>query len=297
VRALALPLLALLVLQPAAARAELYYLIVGGIGGNATYGERFADDAQKMAAAAERTLGSDEHITVLNGDEATREALRGVLADLAAATKDSDRLAVFLIGHGSYDGREYKFNLRGDDITGTELAELLDKVPAVSQLVVNMTSASGAVLEPWSKDGRAVITATRSGAERNATRFAQYWASALSAGEADLNKNGSISAQEAFDYASRLVAQSFEDEGGLATEHPELNGDTASAFEVSRLKARVAQTPEAEKLNEQLAAKEEEIAALRLRRDELGDDYLPQLQTLLVELAQIQEQIDQASAE
>lgn len=296
-RALALPLLALLALQPAAARAELYYLIVGGIGGDATYGERFADDAQKMEAAAERTLGSDEHIMVLSGDEATREAVRGVFADLASATKPSDRLAVFLIGHGSYDGREYKFNLRGDDITGTELAELLDKVPAVSQLVVNMTSASGSVLEPWSKDGRAVITATRSGAERNATRFAQYWASALSAGEADLNKNGSISAQEAFDYASSLVAQSYEDEGGLATEHPELNGDSASAFEVARLQARVAATPEVEKLNAQLAAKEEEVAALRLRRDELGDDYLPQLQALLVELAQIQEQIDQASAE
>lgn len=290
-------LLGVLAMQPQAARAELYYLIVGGIGGQPGYSERFVDDAAAMAEAAERTLGGNERITVLGGDEATREAVREALAELAAATVPSDRLAVFLVGHGSYDGTEYKFNLRGEDITGTELGELLDAVPAQSQLIVNTTSASGSVLESWSTEGRAVITATKSGAERNATRFAQHWAGALSSGDADLNKNGSISAQEAFDYASRLVADSYEADGALATEHPELRGDAAGAFEVSRLTARVAATPEVESLNEQLAAKEEEVAALRLRRDELGDEYLPQLQELLVELALIQEQIDEAGTE
>jgi polyhydroxyalkanoate synthesis regulator phasin len=142
-----------------------------------------------------------------------------------------------------------------------------------------------------------VITATRSGSERNATRFAQYWATALSAEDADLNKNGSISVQEAFDYASRLVADSYEAEGGLATEHPELRGDAASAFEISRLTARVSLTPELAELNSRLSELEEQVAALRLRRDELGDDYLPQLQNLLVELALVQEQIDEASAD
>lgn len=297
VRALLCLAAVLLALQPAAVRAELYYLIVGGIGGEAGYGERFADEATKMAAAAERTLGGSERVSVLSGDEATREALREALAGLAESTQPSDRLAVFLIGHGSYDGREYKFNLRGEDITGTELAELLSAVPATNQLIVNTTSASGSLLEPWAADGRALITATRSGAERNATRFATHWAEALSSEEADTNKNGSISAQEAFDYASRLVAESFEAEGTLATEHPELRGDAVGAFEVSRLSARVAATPEAEALNARLAELEEQIAALRLRREELGDDYLPQLQTLLVELAEVQEQIDEANAD
>jgi hypothetical protein len=297
VRARLLALAGVLVLQPIAARAELYYLIIGGIGGAPNYAERFADDAVKMESAAERTLGGKERIEVLSGDEATRDAVRTALGNLAEATTPSDRLAVFLIGHGSYDGTEYKFNLHGEDITGTELGDLLAAVPARSQLVVNATSASGAVLEPWSAEGRTVITATRSGAERNATRFAEQWANALSSDEADLNKNGSISAQEAFDYASRLVAESFESDGALATEHPELRGDSASAFEVSRLTARETGTPEVEALRAQLDAKEEEIAALRLRRDELGDDYLPQLQALLVELALLQEQIDEAGAE
>jgi polyhydroxyalkanoate synthesis regulator phasin len=290
-------LLAALALLCAPARAELYYLIVAGLGGDASYAERFAEDATAMAAAAERTVGSRDSITVLRGDEATREALREALAGLAESTQPADRLAVFLIGHGSYDGHEYKLNLTGEDITGTELEALLGAVPAQSQLIVNATSASGAVLEPWSAGGRAVITATRSGAERNATRFSRHWAAALSSEEADLNKNGSISAQEAFDYASRLVTESFEADGILATEHPELRSDAAGAFEVSRLSARVAATPVVEALNERLAELEEEVAALRLRREALGADYLPQLQALLVELAEVQEQIDEASAE
>lgn len=170
-------------------------------------------------------------------------------------------------------------------------------MPAKSQLIVNASSASGATLESLTADGRTVVTATRNGRERNATRFAGHWAAALSSDEADINKNGSISAQEAFDYAARMTAESFESAGALATEHPELRGDTAAAFEVARLRERVAVTPAVDALYRRQATLEEEIAALRLRREELGDDYLPQLQGLLIELATVQEQIDAANPE
>jgi hypothetical protein len=204
---------------------------------------------------------------------------------------------VFLVGHGSYDGTQYKFNLPGPDIDGAELTQLLGAIPARAQLIVNATSASGAVLEDWAKSGRAVITATRSGAERNATRFAEYFAAALSADDADVNKNGMITAQEAFDYTARRVADSYESEGTLATEHPQLKGDNAAAFEIARLKAVTAETPELAALNAERAAIEERIAELRLRREELGDNYLAQLEPLLVELARVQERIDAAGAE
>jgi hypothetical protein len=142
-----------------------------------------------------------------------------------------------------------------------------------------------------------VITATRSGAERNATRFAEYWAAALSDDAADVNKNGVITAQEAFDYASRRVAESYESEGTLATEHPQLAGDNAAAFDVARLMARVVTTPEQASLYAERDDLEEQIAALRLRRAELGDDYLTQLQALLVKLALVQERLDAAEGE
>jgi hypothetical protein len=284
---------ALLALAPAV-RAELYYVIVAGLGGTPEYEEAFATQARKLGEAAERTLGGRTRLSMLVGSEATREALRARLADLAARTRPSDRLAVFLVGHGSFDGTQYKFNLPGPDIDGAELGQLLTAIPARTQLVVNATSASGAVLEDWATENRAVITATRSGAERNATRFAEHFAAALSAAEADLNKNGMLTAQEAFDYTARSVADSYESEGTLATEHPQLKGENAGRFEVARLRSVTAATPAVAALNAERAALEERIAELRLRREELGEDYLPQLEALLVELALVQERIDTA---
>lgn len=298
VRSTALALVAGLMLPlafaPLPAHAAMYYLIVGGIGGEPEYVEAFADQVESIAAAARRTLGEESGVIVLSGDAATRDALRERMQSLADSTVAADRLAVFLLGHGSYDGDQYKFNLSGPDIDDAELAVLLDAIPAGTQLVVNASSASGAALESWAADGRMVITATRSGAERNATRFGEHWAAALSSDEADVNKNGIISAQEAFDYADRMVAESFEEEGALATEHPQLAGEGAEGFDVARLTARRLDTPELVALNEQLTDLEEQIAALRLRREELGDDYLPQLQALLVDLSLVQQQIDAA---
>ena len=277
------------------ARAELYYLIVGGLGGDPVYAESFAESASAMAEAARRTTGDAARITVLSGEGATREALEAAFASLSRRLAAADRLAVFLIGHGTYDGADYKFNLTGPDIDGAAFAALLEGVPARNQLVVNATSASGAVLETWAADNRVVITATRSGRERNATRFAEHWASALSSADADVNKNGSLSAQEAYDYASRRTAESFESDGQLATEHPEIRGEIAGGFEVSRLTARATVSPAVAALQERAEDLEEQVAALRLRREELGDNYLPQLQALLVELAEVQEQIDAAA--
>jgi cell division protein FtsB len=100
--------------------------------------------------------------------------------------------------------------------------------------------------------------------------------------------------QEAFDYTARRVADSYEAEGTLATEHPQLKGENLGSFEIARLQAITAETPEIAELNAERAALEERIAELRLRREELGDDYLPQLEALLVELARVQERIDGA---
>jgi hypothetical protein len=287
----------LTVLLAPRAEAELYYLIVGGLGGQPGYAENFAEYAGTLALAARRTVSGESQVRVLSGEQATREALREQMLALAETTTESDRLILILLGHGSFDGETYKFNLTGPDMDDAELRVLLDSVPAAAQLVVNTTSASGAVLEKWETDGRVLITATRSGAERNATRFGEHFAAALSSAEADINKSGVISAQEAFDFASRMVADNFEADGALATEHPQLVGDGAGAFEVSRLIARRLDSPILVDLNAELAALEDRIAALRLRREELGDQYLPQLQTLLVQLALVQERIDGAEAD
>ncbi len=278
------------------ARAELYYLVVGGLGGEPRYAERFAAQAESLAQAAQRSLGDDDsRVSLLNGDSASRDALTAELQRLAEVTTPADSLAVFLIGHGTHDGAEYKYNLPGPDIDGETLGALLGDVPASRQVVVNATSASGAVLESWLSEGRTLITATKTGGERNATRFSEYWTAALSSDEADANKNGAITAQEAFDFTARMVADSYESEGKLATEHPQLVGEAAGTFNVALLEDRIATTEELERLLGELDALEGEVEALRQRREELdGEAYLDELQGLLLELALVQREIDDA---
>ncbi len=276
------------------AHAELYYLIVGGLGGQVSYEERFLAQTESLADAARRTLGDDSRVSVLSGDAASRDALTAELTRLAEVTTAADSVAIFLLGHGSYDGEVYKFNLPGPDIDGELFAELLAAIPAGKQLVVNTTSASGAVLERWSGDGRTLITATKSGGERIATRFAEYWTAALSSDEADANKNGVITAQEAFDFAARKVSDSYENAGKLATEHPQLVGDAAGSFNVALLEARIATTAELESLIGELGVLEEEIEQLRLRRSGMDNDvYLTELQSVLLDLALVQREIDE----
>jgi hypothetical protein len=278
------------------ARADLYYLIVGGLGGEPKYQEQFDKDASSIAAVARRTTGKDR-VIVLTGESATRAAVEKALDSLRKRTKAADSLAVVLVGHGSYDGEAYKFNLPGPDIDGAKLKELLGAVPAKSQLIVNATSASGAVLDSWEADGRTIITATRSGFERNATRFAGSFAAALSEGAADINKNGAITAQEAFDYASRAVADSFAKEGTLATEHPQLKGGNAARFTLARLGSAAAApaSPEVAALTAERDRLDDEIEALKERRSQMeADAYLNELQKLLVQLAEVQAKIDAA---
>ena len=279
------------------AAAEPYYLIVAGIGGDPHYEQRFTQQAEALAEAARRTTGNEEQVLVLSGDDATQESVRAAFARLAETVGSTDTLIVFLIGHGSFDGDDYKLNLKGPDLTGDALGELLSSVPASAQLVMNATSASGAVLEGWTTDGRTVITATRSGNERNATRFAEHWIAALSSDEADLDKNGLVSAQEAFDYASRKVADSYESEGVLATEHPQIAGEGAQRLTVARLTARPSETPELARLSARMAEIEGDLEALRQRRDQMDSDaYLNELQALLLQLAAVQQEIDRAQA-
>jgi len=283
----------------APAHAELYYLIVGGLGGEPEYEEQFAKDAEAFAAVARRTTAASR-VMVLKGEGATREALVSGLDSLRTRAKAADSVVVMLVGHGSYDGEAYKLNLPGPDIDGDEFAKLLSAVPARSQLVVNATSASGAVLEKWAAEGRTLITATRSGFERNATRFARHFAAALAAGSADINKNGAITAQEAFDYASRSVADSFTKEGALATEHPQIAGGAASRFTVARLASAgpaepVATNPAVAALVAEREKLDADIEALRGRRESMASDaYLAELQRLLVQLAEVQGRIDAA---
>jgi hypothetical protein len=269
-----------------------HFVIVGGLGGEPDYEQRFssyAADLDKIARA-----GSGE-VTLLAGKTATREALQAAFERLSQSAARDDSLAVFLIGHGTYDSTNYKFNIPGPDPTAHDLRAWLDRVPAARQLVVVATSASGAALDALQRDTRVVIAATRSGGERNAVVFARYWVEALRDPAADADKNESISALEAFRYAEEKVKRFYAEQKRIATEHPRLEGKLASSFVLARLggAAAAANDPVRRKLLAQRESLETQIDALKFRKSALpGDQYKKELERLLLELAKIQEAIE-----
>ena len=195
-----------------------YYVSVAGLGGAPDYETQFSKWAGDLDK--ELNVNADVHVVTLSGATATRQRVTETLSQLAGQVTADDSFALFLIGHGTFDGDEYKFNLPGPDISARELAGLVNKIAAKRQLIVNTTSCSGASLANFARKDRIVITATKSGTEKNAPVFARYWVDALRDPAADVDKNGTITAQEAFNYAQRKTTAYFESEKLLATEHP-----------------------------------------------------------------------------
>jgi hypothetical protein len=248
----------------------------------------------------------------LSGNAATRQQVEQALARAASEVAPGDAFGLFLIGHGTFDGTDYKINLPGPDMTATELAGLLNKIPAQRQLVVNMSSASGASIAALAKKDRIVIVATKSGTEKNAPVFARYWVDALRDPAADADKNGTVTALEAFRYTERKTAGYFEAEKLLATEHPLLTdtakgnavrdpkpdngqGVLAGAFPILRPHTQIAAnlTPEKQKLLTRKQDIEAKIDRLKYQKAALSDgEYRQQLTALLLELARTQAEID-----
>ena len=197
--------LALLLLSTLPVRGATYYLTVAGLGGEPEYEQQFTALAKDVDKAL-RTAGVDAHVETLFGKEATRQRLTEKFAAISSQARPDDEFVLILIGHGSFDGVAYKFNLLGPDVSAEELARLCDRVPAKRQLIVNTTSASGGAVPALERPGRAVVAATKSGTEKNATVFCRYWVEALHDPEADVDKNEAISALEAFQYAARMTA-------------------------------------------------------------------------------------------
>lgn len=286
---------AALLLPGVALCAATHTLIVSGLGGEPEYERRFREQATALAAAARKMSGDPSLVTTLIGSQARADAVREALRSLAEKVGEDDDVLVVLIGHGSFDGEEYRFNLPGPDLTGSQWAALFDALPARRQLIVNATSASGAVAERWRKDNRVVITATKSGGERTATRFAEYWIEAATTPAADLDKDEVVTAAEAFEYASNKVAESFKSAVLLATEHARLEGAGADRFPVARFGVAAIRTTDPA-LKAMLAERigiERELAAIRERRDALGEEaYYDELEAALVRLARLQRRID-----
>ncbi|MCZ6617552.1 MAG: hypothetical protein O7E57_05425 [Gammaproteobacteria bacterium] len=274
--------------------AETRALIVAGLGGEPGYETEFQRHANTFANRL-REISND--ITLLLGELANRDAVRSALAGINQRASADDALVLVFVGHGSYDGEHFRFNVPGPDFTATDLAGWLEPVPAERQLVVVTGSSSGAVHAPLEHTGRLVITATRSGDERNATVFARYFHEALDADAADIDKDLRITAQEAFSYAANGVSHHYASRQTMATEHP-LSEGPDGAIVLAQLTSLPTIDPVVSPAYEHRDALEEAINALRADKNSyLTADYYAELQRLLLELVVVEMQIEDAAEE
>ncbi|MGB7433991.1 MAG: hypothetical protein WBR26_10960 [Candidatus Acidiferrum sp.] len=305
---LALLLAAMCLLAPQT-QAATYYVIVAGLGGEPDYEQRFtaaAKDLDRIFKAASPTA----HVYTLTGAHATSAQFTETMNEVARQANPSDDFALILIGHGSFDGVDYKFNLAGPDVTAAQIAAMCDHIGTRRQLIVDTTSAAGGAMQAFERPGRAVIAATKSGTEKNATVFARYWVEALQDPAADADKSDSISAMEAFTYATKKTAAFYDSQKRLATEHAVFNdvgsgepvreagngqGVLMSSFTLLRLgtSQQAASNPAKRALLDKKDELEQKIDSLKFRKAAMDpDDYKKQLTDALVQLATVQQELD-----
>jgi hypothetical protein len=294
-------------------------IVVVGAAGADEYGAQFVKWTQLWEQACSK---GGAKFTAIGLDEIQKPDDRTTLQQtLAGESQQTDAaLWLVLIGHGTFDGRTAKFNLRGPDVSANDLAEWLK--PVIRPLVlINTASSSAPFLSILSGPERVVITATKSGYEQNYTRFGEYLAGAIAEPKADLDKDGQTSLLEAFLTASHRVDEFYLAAGRLATERALLddNGDGLGTRADWFRGIRPVQTAEdgaaldgyrahqfhlvhseaENKMPPGLRAKRDrlelEVVKLRDSKDKFSEEeYFSRLESMLYDIAKIYEQTDQS---
>ncbi len=295
-------------LRAADAADRATVMVIAGAPGEAEFAPDIA--LQMEAWAKVSTQANARHIAI-GASDTDRERVK---AALEAEPKDgSGELWVVLIGHGTFDGKEAKLNLRGPDLSATDLSEWLK--PFQRPLaIIDTTSSSAPFLARLAGPKRVVVSATRSGNEQNYARFGKFLAEAVGDPKSDLDKDGQISLLESFLSAAHRTAEFYTTENRLATEHAliddngdglgtpadwfrgvlatkrardgaQLDGLRAHQFHLVRSTAEQQLSPEARARRDKL---ELQIAGLRERKEKMSEEkYFQELEKLLLELARI----------
>ncbi|MEY2600629.1 MAG: hypothetical protein RLZZ142_2888 [Verrucomicrobiota bacterium] len=293
---LALPLVALLLaVSPERCPAAHRILVVCGNPGEPSYAESLGSTEKQWIEAAAKAGHSAT--SVPHSDSLPQiDALRNALAEVAASPSP-DPLWLVLLGHGSAQGRSPKFMLHGPHLSADELAKMLAPVRRPVFVIAGF-SCSGAFLKPLSDPNRILLTATKSGAEENWTRFPQFLTSALTSLDADTDADGQVSLREAWSHASRAVEDFYLQQGRLSTEHSVLDeGEAASPKAPPRRALRATDwfllaSPEEAGLSqdqrETRTTLEHALARLRESKSQTDPaEYSRKLEALLLQIARI----------
>ena len=309
-------LFAVALTAPSASGQATHILVIGGLSGDPAYSETFASWADRFIDAAIEQHGVPAESVVYLGEKpaedpriharSTSDNVRQAVADLSARAQPGDQVFMLLIGHGSYARGESRFNLPGPDLSAQDFALLLDQLPQQKVAFINVSSASGGFVRTLSGEGRAIITATKTGRERNEAIFGGFFVDAFAQERADLDKDKRVSLLEAFEYARQEVARTYSQDNRLLTEHAMLddNGDGEGSTEagIGKPDGSLAQTmflasaamvaaqstddPVLQRLYEERTALQARIDEVRALRDQMDPErYRAALEELLVALA------------
>lgn len=281
------PLMVLLLAWAMPLQASTEVLIVTGLAGDVQFEQTFPSQSAAMKEAFVRT---GANVSLLVGDDARRERVQARLDEYGRSLGPDDRLIVVYVGHGSYDGRQFKFNLPGPDVSDVEADAWLDEI-AAWQLLIIASSASGAAIDVLSGERRTLMTATRSGEQSNVTVFGDYLVQALHDRSADVNKDEKLSLEEVFQFTERAVADHYEQRRLMATEHPQLVNARA-LFTLNRLPPPTLD-PALAALVSRRDGIESAIETLKDSKSGMAPDaYFQELQQLLLELALVQQELE-----
>lgn len=285
-------------------------LVVVGAAGEEQYAPQFREWAERWRAAAEKGKANFEIIGQAEDGSKDRELLETAIKKQASEPKAE--LWIVLIGHGTWDGKVAKFNLRGPDVTAAEMGNWLTPVSRPIAFI-NCASCSSPFMTSLAGPNRVLITSTRAGSEHNFARFGDHLSKAISDPAADLDKDEQTSLLEAFLAASAGVNEFYTSEARLATEHALLddNGDGKGTPSEWFQGLRAVKSPKDGAIDGILAAQwrlvpsareerltpearerrdaiELELSKLRAQKSKMSeDDYVKQIEPLLLELAKL----------
>ena len=296
-----------LLTSSAALAADRYAVVITGASAGEAYARQYdAWRSSLLATLKGKFRYPDDHCLVLTEagkegrDRATREDVRRVFSDLRTRLAKDDLLFVVLIGHGTTDEDDGKFNLVGPDLSSGDWAELLRSMPG-RLVFIDTTGGSFPFMRRMAAPGRIVIAAADSAAQQFETVFPGYFVKALEDPAADADKNGRVSVWEAFSHASAGVRQWFQQRGQLPTERALLDDDgdgigreaqnPGSDGALARAVFFAPKTPgsgDGELIRRRMDL-ERQLDELRLRKASSSDParFDPQIESLLVEIARL----------
>lgn len=291
-------------------------MVVAGAGGEEEYKSLFAEWANTLAKAFD---GNSVELVNINNEPEDTDSKNIIETKLKKWVKSkTDEIWILLVGHGTFDGKQAKFNLVGDDVSDLEFQSWL-KPHQGSLVFINTSSSSAPFIRTLSGPNRVIATATKSGYEQNFCRFGGFMAAALSQEGADLDKDGAVSVLESFLIASRKVEEYYRENDRLVSESALLddNGDgrgtpanwfrgvriekktqekngadgklSRLVFPVVPLKERDIPQP----LRNKRSKIETKIETLRSLKNSLNADvYYQDLEKLFIELSKVNDQIE-----